>query len=150
MRWGLPPPAHSPHRNEPPRHNIWFRQIWPDERELCDPEARCLIVLDSFALPDGPAGARTRTYFGYDDRPIFAWAGIWRDDGEESGFAGFNVEAGPPHTHRTMPAIVQPSDYATWLTIDIASAHQLARTICADPSLYSVASDQPWSTNRST
>lgn len=41
------------------RHNFWFREIRATDRNLAEPFHGCLVVLDSFALPGGPAGRTT-------------------------------------------------------------------------------------------
>src|SRR3546814_7167039 len=77
MRWGANLPGGAA---DFPRHRrpaLWFRQLWPAHAHLLAPEARRLIIVEDFALPDGPEGARTRTWYGFDDPPLFAWAGVW-------------------------------------------------------------------------
>jgi putative SOS response-associated peptidase YedK len=52
------------------------------EKLVVDPRYRCLIVLTHFANPDGVPGAKTRTWFSVEDRPIMAWAGFCRNTPE--------------------------------------------------------------------
>ena len=77
MRWGADLPAGAADFPRHRRSELWFRELWPAHAHLLAPEARCLIVVEEFALPDGPAGARARTWYGFDNPPLFAWAGVW-------------------------------------------------------------------------
>jgi len=146
MRWGLPPPQNDfLRRAERPRHSFFFREIWAKEQALFEPAQRCLIILDSFALPDGPAGARTRTWFGYEDRPIFAWGGVWREGKAGPGFAGVVVQTDPDlKVQRTMPAIVAADEYDVWLEGDVGPASRIAARFFLDPDLYREPTEQPW------
>lgn len=148
MRWGVKRAHHWFGPPEKARTTYRLRELWPEEKPLLEPEHRCLIILDSFALPDGAAGARTRTWHGYDDRPIFAWAGVWREGRGGAGFAGVVVDAAPPlDPQRTMPLLVAPADYASWLEADLLSAVRLIRSD-ANPDLYSETTEQPWGADR--
>nr|WP_053000233.1 SOS response-associated peptidase family protein [Sphingomonas sp. Y57] len=90
MRWGLAP------GNAPPGMPSKAAEI-ATVRDLLAPAAfghalpteRCLIVVEAFAFPDGDKGARTRTWFGLWDQPLFAWAGLCRrESGKGWGFVG--------------------------------------------------------------
>lgn len=149
MTWGLPPPWYEFHRKgETPATALWLREIWPAQTDLMQANQRCLILLDSFAMPEGEAGAKTRTWFGYDDRPIFAWAGVWRKGSGNRGFAGVLVSGAPPVSPRNaMPALVRPSEYDLWLTGDFGPASIVGLRSEADPDLYREPTEEPWNAN---
>lgn len=146
MTWGMPPPPFDfTRRDEKPRHSFFLRELWSAEKELFQPAHRCLIILDSFALPDGPAGARTRTWHGYDGRPIFGWAGLWREGRDTRGYAGFVVETMPEvEPRRTVPAIVEPEEYETWLTGETGPASRIVSRLHSGEGLYCEPTEQPW------
>lgn len=82
------------------------------------PEARCLIPLTDFAEPEGPKGARTRTWVTVRDQPIAAWGGLWRESAEwgpvYSGAMTDCNEAMRP-LHDRMPVLLLPDEYDRWL-----------------------------------
>lgn len=84
-----------------------------------------------------------REHIGYDDMPIFAWAGVWRQVGRKRGFAGILVPGADPVEARAMPAIVPPDKYSTWLQ---AEAGMPGWNIWRDEgrTLYREATEQPW------
>ena len=61
-------------------------------------------------------------------QPVFAFAGIWRDDGEMRSFAMLTtepnslIEAVHP---KAMPLILHPEDHAVWLSADWKQAQRL-------------------------
>ena len=143
MRWGLPRPPGTPLSKEPPRTCFWHRDPDLYAADLLAPANRCLIILDSFAHADGPEGGRTRTWYGYDDLPIFTWAGVWRHHGRRRGFAGILVPGAEPVTARAMPAIVAPEQRTSWLRAAVGTPgwspwRDMARA------LYREATEQPW------
>lgn len=145
MRWNLPAPLGPPDAKAEPRTTVWFREFLRDARHLHAPSSRCLIITDSFAFPDGNDGSRTRTWYGFEDRPIFAWAGIWHHNGKQPGFCGFHAPATAPVTPgQAMPAILDPSEYRTWLEADLAEASPLVRRERIWPGLYREETEQPW------
>lgn len=124
MRWGLPmarvdgkPSARDP-------VTLLFSRHLVAAAEQPDPLQRCLIVLDSFALPDGEAGRRTRTWFAMWEEPLFAWAGICGREPDGWRYAGLAVPANPlvarvgPH----MPMMIARPGYADWLHAPIEQA----------------------------
>lgn len=149
MRWGANLPEGAA---DFPRHRrpaLWFRQLWPAHAHLLAPEARCLIIVEDFALPDGPEGARTRTWYGFDDPPLFAWAGVWTASAGGAGYAGFLVPGGAPApAASTMPAIVLPEDYDAWLGGDMRIAGRIARQQRAHDAMYREPTEAPWSADR--
>jgi len=68
MRWGMPPP---PRNGGPPVTNIRNTSS-PHWRGLLKPENRCLVPANSFAEYAPEPNPVTN-----EDRPLFAFAGIW-------------------------------------------------------------------------
>ncbi|MDO9486870.1 MAG: SOS response-associated peptidase family protein [Sphingomonadaceae bacterium] len=89
------------------------------------PQWRCIIPVTSFAEAEGPKGAKTRTWFTLRDRPLFGWAGLWRQS-EEWGAVYTGVmtdcnEAIRP-VHDRMPVLLLPEEYDAWLRGDFDEA----------------------------
>lgn len=131
------------------RATAFLRELWPDQPALLDAAARCLIVLDSFAAPDGPPGARTTTWYGFEDTPIFAWAGVCDRSGRVDAFCGLITGARPPvGPGRTMPALLSPEECEIWLTADLVTAGALVRGHRRFRGLYREPTEELWSANR--
>lgn len=82
------------------------------------PESRCLIPVTHFAEAEGSKGAKTRTWFSLHDRPIFAWAGLWRDSAEWGPvFSGAMTDcnAAIRPVHDRMPVLLHEAEYDQWL-----------------------------------
>ena len=80
MRWGMPPP---PRTGGPPVTNIRNTSS-PHWRGWLKPENRCLVPANSFAEyapePNPETKKKDVVWFALnDDRPLFAFAGIWTD-----------------------------------------------------------------------
>ena len=78
MRWGMPPP---PTFGGPPVTNIRNTSS-PHWRGWLKPENRCLVPFNSFAeyAPEPNPETRKKDVVWFalnDDRPLFAFAGIW-------------------------------------------------------------------------
>lgn len=149
IRWGADLPAGAADFPRHRRSELWFRELWPAHAHLLAPEARCLIVVEEFALPDGPAGARTRTWYGFDNPPLFAWAGVWRASAGVAGYAGFLVAGDAPAPAAAMPAIVLPEGYDAWLGGDMRIAGRIARQQRAHDAMYREPTEAPWGADRS-
>lgn len=149
MRWGAMIPAGAADFPRENRTALWFRELWPAHPRVLVPEARCLIIVEEFALPDGPTGARTRTWYGLEDRPLFAWAGLWSVSGGVSAYCGFLVAgASPLSSDHNMPAIVSPEDHEAWLGGDLVIASRIARQSRPQTTMYREATEQPWGADR--
>jgi putative SOS response-associated peptidase YedK len=79
MRWGMPPPR----TGGPPVTNI-RNTTSPHWRGWLKPENRCLVPANSFAEyapePNPATGKKDVVLFALnDDRPLFAFAGIWTE-----------------------------------------------------------------------
>lgn len=82
------------------------------------PEFRCLIPVTAFAEAEGQMGAKTRTWFSLNDRPIFAWAGLWRDSAEWGPvFSGAMTDCNDAirPVHDRMPVLLHETEYDQWL-----------------------------------
>lgn len=122
--WGMPPPPQGDRlvtnvRNlESP---FWIGT-------LRHPELRCLVPVTRFQEWSGAAGAKQQHWFSVPSQPVFAFAGICRDDGEIPAFAFLTVEPNPVigRVHpKSMPLILHPEDHDVWLEADWARAKQL-------------------------
>lgn len=132
MHWGYPPPGSSTESlgPEPPR---WVAQVRNIESpfwigNLRHVQLRCLIPATAFALRHD----KNEHCYAIKDRPLFAFAGIWRDLTDMPVFALLTTEPnsallpveggkGPA----AMPVILSPKDYATWLQADWKDAQKL-------------------------
>lgn len=108
---------------------------------------RCLVPVTAFREAKGRNPA-TDFWFGLaadkpDDRPPFAFAGLWRDgqpgvDGEEGSWLTHSVVTTvanelvkPVHPTR-MPVILEPDDYDAWLDGSESEARKLLRPYPAE------------------
>lgn len=85
---------------------------------LANPAQRCLVPFSRFAEPV-IGGGRSEHWFSIVDRPMAAFAGIWRpsEDGEVFAFLTCepNSLVAPLHP-KAMPVILAEDDYEAWLT----------------------------------
>lgn len=120
MAWGFPlrtkdmKPGSKPKpvNNIANLESIMWRSIAPD------PAHRCLIPLTGFAVAEGPPKAKTRTWFGIKDQPIFAWAGMWKDSDEWGAvYSGLMTKANDliAPVHERMPVLLHRHEYDLWL-----------------------------------
>ncbi len=82
------------------------------------PRWRCLIPLTAFAEPEGPKGAKTRTWFSMRGQPLFAWGGLWRESAEwGSVYSGAMTDCNEAirPVHDRMPVLLMPDEYGRWL-----------------------------------
>lgn len=100
---------------------------------LKEPARRCLVPFTSFAEPV-IGGGRAEHWFTIRDRPLAAFAGIWRPTEEGNAFAFLTCEpnqlVAPLHP-KAMPVILPELEYRAWLTGDWEAAEVLA---CPYPS----------------
>lgn len=85
---------------------------------LTDPARRCLVPFSSFAEPVIGQG-RAEHWFTIKDRPLAAFAGIWRQTEEGNAFAFLTCEPNPlvaPLHPKAMPVILPEAEYRSWLT----------------------------------
>ena len=120
MVWGFPMRFASmkPGSKPKPVNNIADIAKFTWKALAQKPPSRCLIPLTSFAEPEGPKGAKTRTWVTVKGQPIAAWAGLWRDSDEwgpvYSGAMTDCNEAMRP-LHDRMPVLLMPDEFDQWL-----------------------------------
>ena len=149
LRWGFPPPPGVGGR---PVTNIrntgsGFWRAW------MAPEHRCLVPVSSFSeyLPGKPAIPH---WFALaPERPLFAFAGLWRPwtgtraklDGRHELFAFLTTEANavvaPVHPKAMPVVLTTPDEFAAWLTEPLPDVLRLQRPL-ADSLLSVVAVGQ--------
>jgi len=100
---------------------------------LKEPTRRCLVPFTSFAEPV-IGGGRAEHWFTVRDRPVAAFAGIWRPTESGDAFAFLTCEpnalVAPLHP-KAMPVVLAEDDYREWLTGDWNRVERLA---CPYPS----------------
>ena len=120
MTWGFPLRLKSmrPGTKPKPVNNIADLTSFMWRFIAAKPEHRCIIPLTGFCEAEGEKGAKTRTWFSLRDRPIFAWAGMWKTSDEwgpvYSGLMTDCNEAVRP-VHDRMPVLLLEEDYNVWL-----------------------------------
>jgi putative SOS response-associated peptidase YedK len=125
-RWGFaPPPRAASNRLVTNVRNL-ESPFWIGT--LKHPELRCLVPVTRFQEWSGERGAKRQHWFEVPSQPVFAFAGIWRDDGEMRSFAFLTTEPNaliePVHP-KAMPLILHPEDYAVWLGAHWPQAQRL-------------------------
>jgi putative SOS response-associated peptidase YedK len=134
MRWGFPSPPAVKGRPVTNVRNT-ASSYW---RAWLKPGFRCLVPATSFC--EYQDGSKLPTWFALGpDRPLFAFAGIWRpwtglrarEDGEHRLYAFLTTEPNdvvrPVHA-KAMPVVLAAADWDTWLEapIEVALALQTA------------------------
>lgn len=82
------------------------------------PENRCLIPLTGFCEAEGEWGSKTRTWFSVKERPLFAWAGMWKQSDEWGAvYSGLMTDCNEVvrPVHNRMPVLLHEEDYDRWL-----------------------------------
>lgn len=122
MTWGFPLPLKSKRTGEPikpkPVNNIADLSSYMWRFIAPRPENRCLIPLTGFCEAEGEKGAKTRTWFNVSERPIFAWAGMWKDSLEWGAvYSGLMTDCNDAirPVHDRMPVLLHEEDYEPWL-----------------------------------
>lgn len=122
MTWGFPLPQKSKVTGQPikpkPVNNIRELSSFMWRYVAPRPDNRCLIPLTGFAEAEGAKGAMTRTWFTVKDRPIFAWAGMWKQSDEWGAvYSGLMTDCNEivRPVHDRMPVLLHAEDYDRWL-----------------------------------
>ncbi|MCJ2084177.1 SOS response-associated peptidase [Methylobacterium sp. J-090] len=145
MRWGIPGPKQF---GEHPVTNV--RNVKSSHwRPWLKPEYRCLVPVSSFSEYADTKPRKTPTWFALDDeRPLFAFAGIWRpwtgvrgtkaenperSEAEHRLFSFLTTEAngivGPIHPKAMPVLLTTPDEWATWLEAPTEDALRLQRPL---------------------
>ena len=142
LRWGFPSPPGVPGNRPVTNIRNVGSSYW---RAWMKPENRCLVPATAFCEYTSGKPA-IPTWFALDeDRPLFAFAGLWRPwtgsrgtkadpaEGEHELFAFLtcppNAEVGPVHP-KAMPAILTtPAEFEAWMTAPILEALALQRPL---------------------
>lgn len=122
MVWGWPRPMKSKVTGQPIKpkavNNIADLNSYPWRFIASKPEHRCLIPLTGFCEAEGEKGAMTRTWFGVNGQPIFAWAGMWdRGDTWGNWYSGLMTDCNEVvrPVHDRMPVLLHEEDHDRWL-----------------------------------
>jgi putative SOS response-associated peptidase YedK len=95
---------------------------------LANPERRCLVPFSKFAEPKIGQG-REEHWFTIKDRPVAAFAGIWRPSEAGNVYAFLTCEPNPllsPLHPKAMPVILHEEDYDQWLSAGYDEACAMA------------------------
>jgi putative SOS response-associated peptidase YedK len=133
MRWGLTPPwrGHGGKRG-PLLFNAQIESV--DTKPIFRDSfkrRRCLVPADGFFEWRAVDGKKHPIWFHREDRRLFAFAGIWRDD--ECAILTTTPNEMVASIHDRMPVILDPSAYMAWLDPSVPPAR--ARELCASAKL---------------
>lgn len=119
MRWGFPRPVRS-RDDGPDKIGLVADLTNPMWNEMVvDPRYRCIIPITHFANPDGPSGAKTRTWFSVKAQPVMAWAGFCRNMPDLGPvYAGMTTDANSAvlPTNDRMPVLLELNEVERWFT----------------------------------
>lgn len=145
FRWGIPGPKQF---GEHPVTNV--RNVKsPHWRPWLKPEYRCLVPVSSFSEYADTKPKKTPTWFALnEDRPLFAFAGIWRPwtgvrgtkaenpdrvEEEHRLFSFLTCEAngivGSVHPKAMPVLLTTPEEWSTWLSAPTEIALELQRPL---------------------
>ncbi len=121
LSWGFPRQTREMRERDeaPTRVNLTADLTNPMWSELAQERRyRCLIPLTRFGEPDGPKGKMTRTWFGLEGEPLFAWAGFARNT-QALGpvFSGMTTDSNEAVAalNPRMPVLLHVRDHEHWL-----------------------------------
>ncbi len=120
MTWGFPLRLKNmkPESKPKPVNNIADLSSFMWKFVAPRPENRCIIPVTAYAEAEGLKGAKTRTWFGLKDRPLFAWAGMWKDSDDWGAvFSGLMTDCNEfvAPVHHRMPVLLFEDEYDQWL-----------------------------------
>ena len=128
MLWGFLPPPNADWRSANRRvTNVRNLEspFWIGT--LRHPELRCLVPVTRFQEWSGERGHKQQHWFHVPNQPLFAFAGIWRDE-DIPNFAFLTTEPNsliaPVHP-KAMPLILHVEDYDLWLNGEWKDARRL-------------------------
>jgi putative SOS response-associated peptidase YedK len=151
MTWGFPLPQKSKKTGQPmkpkPVNNIAALDSFMWRFIAPKPEHRCIIPLTGFCEAEGEKGAKCRTWLSVKDRPLFAWAGMWKDSAEwgpvYSGLMTDCNEAVRP-VHNRMPVLLHEEDYDRWLRGGLEDVTVFQDRCFPDELIEIERTDEPW------
>lgn len=117
------------------------------------PQWRCLIPLTEFAEAEGPKGGKTRTWFSLNERPIFAWAGLWRQSAEwDDVYSGVMTDCNEAirPVHDRMPVLLHETEYDQWLHGDFDAIAALQERCFPDDLIAMRRTSDPWNKPRAS
>lgn len=126
MGWGFPPPGDS----RTPVTNVRNHSSPFWRKALSTPAQRCLVPVTEFCEWEGEAGSKVARWFSVPSRPVFSFAGIWRQtEGGQGVYALLTCEPNAlvAEIHpKAMPVILHPEDEERWLSGTMAEILPLA------------------------
>jgi putative SOS response-associated peptidase YedK len=139
MRWGLPPPrsGQRPVTNVRNTHSGWWRS-W------LDPRWRCLVPATAFCEWTETSPKVPHWFALGPERPLFAFAGIWRPwTGERGKVAGEHLLYGflttepndsvrPIHSKAMPVMLTTPQEWDIWLSAPIEEALALQQPLAPE------------------
>lgn len=151
MTWGFPLAQKSKKTGQPikpkPVNNIADLTSWMWRHIANKPEHRCIIPLTGFCEAEGEKGAKTRTWFSVKQRPIFAWAGLWKNSPEwgpvYSGLMTDCNEAVRP-VHDRMPVLLHDDDLDRWLRASLDEVLEFQGRCFPDELIRIERTTEPW------
>jgi putative SOS response-associated peptidase YedK len=126
MGWGFPPPGES--RSPVTNVRNLSSPFW--RKPLSTPAQRCLVPVSEFCEWEGEAGSKVARWFSVPSRPMYSFAGIWRQtEGGQGVYALLTCEPNAlvAEIHaKAMPVILNPEDEERWLSGTMAEILPLA------------------------
>jgi putative SOS response-associated peptidase YedK len=146
MLWGYPPPPNAQADRNALVTNVRNLEspFWIGN--LRHSELRCLVPVTRFQEWAGEKGQKKQIWFDLPSQPLFAFAGIWRDTGEMPVFAFLTTEPNAMVRSvdpKSMPVILHPEDYQSWLSDDWKIAKKLVQPFPSQLMAMTVNPDQP-------
>ena len=149
MTWGFPLRLKSmkPGTKPKPVNNIADLSSFLWRFVAGKPEHRCIIPLTGFCEAEGEKGAKTRTWFSVRDRPVFGWAGMWKNSDEWGPvYSGLMTDCNevvrPVHTR--MPVLLHEEDYDLWLRGSLADVMTFQGRCFPDELTLMERTDEAW------
>jgi putative SOS response-associated peptidase YedK len=156
MIWGFPLPQKSKKTGLPikpkPVNNIADLSSFMWRFVAPRPEHRCLIPLTGFCEAEGEWGAKTRTWFAVKDRPLFAWAGLWKVSDEWGPvYSGLMTDCNAVvrPVHNRMPVLLHEADYDVWLRGSLEDVMPFQGRCFPDELTIMERTREPWFRGRS-
>lgn len=137
MRWGFPPPPKVENRPVTNVRNV-SSSFW---RAWLKPEYRCLVPVSSFCEYTDTTPKIPNWFALSPDRPLFAFAGIWRpwtgvrkkEDGEHRLYSFLTTQAndvvGPVHAKAMPVLLTKEEEFEAWITAPTDDALKLQRPL---------------------